>query len=250
MMGGPTQAKIDQRLEAQVPLDLTFRDEAGRVKPLREFTAGKPVVLVLAYYRCPRLCNMVLNGVVDGLKGIDYEIGREFNVITVSIDPAETPALAAAKKQTHVEEYGRPGAAQGWHFLTGEELEIKQLADRVGFRFFWDSAREEYAHASGIMLLTPDGRVSRYFYGINYAPRDLKFGLTEASNGKISPPLTERLRLLCYGYDPATGRYTLLVFRIVKVAGALTVLVLAAGLTAAWVRERRRARAAGATTTA
>ena len=218
--------KIDQHLNEQVPLDLVFRDEEGRQVALQEYFGTKPVILVLAYYRCPRLCSMVLNSLTDSLRRIDYEIGKEFNVVTVSFDPREKPELAAAKKEAHVERYGRPGAAQGWHFLTGEEAPIKSLAAAVGFGYSYDPKTDQYAHASGIMILTPGGKIARYFYGLEYSPRDLRFGLEDASAGNIGSPVIE-LRMLCFGYDPATGKYSLLTMRLVQLAGLLTVLIMA-----------------------
>lgn len=237
------EARIEQKLDAPVPLELTFRDEQGQTTTLRAVCRGRPVVLVLAWYRCPRLCSEVLNGLLEGLRGVEYEIGNEFDVVTVSIDPDETPELAAAKKRAYIEQYGRPGAAQGWHFLTGEDPAIRRLAEAVGFRYFYDADRREYAHAAGVMILTPDGKVARYFYGIHYAARDLGYGLEDASAGRIGSPVTQPLRLLCFGYDPTHGRYTFLALRLVRIGGVLTVCGLAAALFLFWLRERRRARA-------
>jgi protein SCO1/2 len=232
-------AGIDQRLNEQVPLDLVFRDETGREIALRECVAGRPVILVLAYYRCPRLCSLVLNGLVDGLRSLDYEPGNEFTIITVSFDPRETPELAAAKKSAYVEAYGRPAAASGWHFLTGDEPSIQRLTEAVGFRYRYDSERKEYAHASGIMVLTPAGKIARYFYGVDYSPRDLMFGLEDASANRIGSPVANPLRLLCFGYDPATGKYTLMTMRLVRLAGLVTILVLALMLFRNWRRQSR-----------
>jgi protein SCO1/2 len=233
---------LEQRLDAQVPLDLTFRDEQGKSVALRQyFAGGQPVILVLAYYRCPRLCSLVLNGLVAGLRKIDYEVGAQFQVVTVSIDPRETPELAAAKKAAYVQQLDRQGAAAGWHFLTGDEPAIKRLADTVGFRYLYDTAHDQYAHGSGIIVLTPEGKVSRYFYGIDYPARELRFGLEDASAGKIGSPIARPLRLLCYSYDPVTGTYTLMTMRLVRGASVLTVLVLGFFLVRAWRRERRRA---------
>lgn len=228
---------IEQRLNEQVPLDLVFHDETGRPVALREYFGTKPVILVMAYYRCPRLCSLVLNNLTEGLAGIDYEVGKEFTVITVSIDPRETPELAAAKKSAYVEKYGRPGAAAGWHFLTGAEAPIKSLADAVGFRYSYDAKTDQYAHASGIMILTPTGTIARYHYGLNYSPRDLRFGLEDASAGKVGSPVSSPLRMLCFAYDPATGKYSLMTLRLVRVSGAITVLILAVFLFRAWRRK-------------
>jgi protein SCO1/2 len=234
------EARIDQRLGEQVPLDVVLRDESGRAVPLRRYFDGRPVVLVLAYFRCPRLCSVILNNLTESLRKVPYKIGKKFTVLTVSFDPREKPDLAAAKKAAYAESYGLPGAEKGWHFLTGEGPQIKRLADAVGFRYFYDDKKGEYAHASGIMVLTPDGKVSRYFYGIDFPPRDLAFGLEDASSGAIGSPVVRPLRLLCYGYDPVTGKYTLLTMRLVRLAGLLTVLVVASALWFAWRRERRR----------
>jgi protein SCO1/2 len=233
-------ATIEQRLNEQVPLDLVFQDETGRRAALREYFSTKPVVLVLAQYRCPRLCSLVLNSLTDGLGGIDYEIGKEFTVVTVSFDPREKPELAAAKKAAYVERYGRPGAATGWHFLTGDEQSIKTLADAVGFRYSYDPKSDQYAHASGIMILTPEGKIARYHFGLDYAPRDLRFGLEDASAGNIGSPVVRPLRMLCFAYDPATGKYSLMTLRLVRLTGLLTVIILAGFLFRAWRRERRK----------
>jgi protein SCO1/2 len=228
---------IDQRLDEQVPLDLQFRDEAGQTVRLGDCLGGKPAILVLAYYRCPMLCTQVLNGLVDGLRGVPFSIAEQFNVVTVSFDARETPELAAAKKASYVEEYGRPRAAAGWHFLTGEQASIDCLTQAVGFRYRYDPAQDQFAHASCILVLTPQGRVARYFYGIRYPPRDLRLGLVEASASKIGSPVDQVL-LFCYHYDPATGKYTAAAMSFVRLGGALTLAVLAGALLLAW---RRRA---------
>jgi protein SCO1 len=234
------EARIDQRLDTQVPLDLTFRDESGHARVLREYFRGKPVILVLAYFRCPRLCSLVLNGLSDALKQIkDYEIGREFDVLTISIDPRETPELATAKKQAQVEEYGRPGAAEGWHFLTGDADAIERLADAVGYRYFYDATKDEFAHASGITVLTPAGKISRYYYGIKYVPLDIKYGLEDAADEQIGSPVSRPLRLLCFDYDPATGRYSVAVLRLVRVGGVLTMLAIGSIMFFSWRRGHR-----------
>jgi cytochrome c oxidase subunit 2 len=233
--------RIEQRLNAQVPLDLTFRDEAGRSVPLREYVNDKPTILVLAYYDCPMLCTLVLNGLTSSLSDLRFNVGREFNVVTVSIDPREQPALAAAKKEVYVRRYGRAGAGDGWHFLTGDEAEIKQLAEAVGFRYAYDPATGQYAHAAGIMILTPEGRVARYLYGIEYPPKDLRLGLVEASHDRIGSPVDQVL-LLCYHYDVATGRYAPVAVGLMRAAGALSVLVLAALIFFMLRQERKRRR--------
>jgi protein SCO1/2 len=231
---------IEQRLGEQVPLQLSFRDETGQTVKLGSYFGKKPVVLVLAYFRCPRLCDVVLNGMTDGLRELTYEMEKDYTVLTVSFDPREGPDLAAEKKKAYAERYRRPGTDNGWHFLTGEEDQIRRLAEAVGFRYSYDPKKNEYAHGSGIMILTPKGKVSCYFYGIDFPPDQLAYGLEDASAGTIRAPLTRPLRLLCFGYDPITGRYTLMVMKLVRLAGLLTVLVLAVGLWRMWRRDRRR----------
>lgn len=223
--GLPPQVRnvgIDQRLDAQVPLDLAFRDESGKTVRLGEYFGSKPVVLTLVYYDCPMLCTQILNGVVGSLKALKFEIGNEFNVVTVSFNPKETSDLAASKKQSYLTRYGRPGAEQGWHFLTGDQSSIDSLCQAVGYRYQYDPATQQYAHASGIMVLTPQGKVSKYFYGIEYAPRDLRLGLIEASASKIGTPVDQVL-LYCFHYDPSTGKYGAVVMNIVRLAAILTI---------------------------
>jgi protein SCO1 len=214
---------LDQKLNAQIPLNLTFRDEAGDELPLSTYFTSRPVVLALVYYQCPMLCTQVLNGMVMSLRGMTLESGRDFEVVVVSIDPTETPQLAGLKKAEYLRRYAKGSA--GWHFLTGAEPQIKELAQTVGFRYAYDPKTKQYAHASAIMVATPTGRLSRYFYGIEYAPRDLRLGLVEASEDKIGSPVDEVL-LYCYHYDPNTGKYTAIVMNIVRLAGVLTLLIL------------------------
>ena len=230
---------IDQRLNEQVPLDVLFKDEQGKTVKLGDYFGSKPVILVLAYYRCPRLCSLVLNGLVEGLRQIDYEIGKEFTVVTVSIDPREGPELAAAKKASYVQQYGRAGAQSGWHFLTGEEAASKRLADAVGYRYVYDPARDQFGHDSAIMMLTADGKIARYFYGIEFPPRSLRFGLEDTSAGKIGSPITRPLRLLCFAYDAETGTYTLMTMQLVRWGSALTVVVIGVFLVRSWRRAHR-----------
>src|SRR5262245_10487205 len=188
---------IDQLLNNQVPLDLEFRDENGRAVKLAEYFKDKPVVLSLVYYNCPRLCTQVLNGLLGAMKGLPMTPGKEFVNLTVSFDPREKPDLAAAKRAEYLARYNRPGSEAGWHFLTGDEAAIQALTKSVGFRYLWDPVTKQYAHASGIMILTPQGKVSRYFYGIEYAPRDLRFGVIDASAGKVGS-LADQIILYCY----------------------------------------------------
>jgi protein SCO1 len=217
---------IDQKLNQTIPLNLAFRDENGQTVQLAQFFAQKPVILTLVYYNCPMLCTQVLNGVESGLKELPTtDIGKQFEVVTISIDPTESHVLAKVKQEMYVGMYGRAGAAQGWHFLTGDEPQIKQLADAVGFRYAYDPDTKQFAHASAIMLLTPEGKISRYFYGIQYPSRELRLGLVEASEGKIGTPVDQVL-LFCYHYDPKTGKYGLLISRVIQAGGALTVLIL------------------------
>jgi protein SCO1/2 len=211
---------IDQKLNAQVPLDLVFHDEAGRdVRLSSFFQTKKPVILVPVYYRCPMLCTQILTGVESSLKAVSLNPGRDFEVVSFSIDPKDTPETAASKKELYLRRYGRPGTANGWHFLTGDESNIKALADSVGFHFKYDPKTDQFAHASGIMVLTPDGHTSKYFYGVEYAPRDLRLGLVEASQDKIGNPV-DQILLFCYHYDPATGKYGAMAINMVRAAGA------------------------------
>ncbi|GBC95472.1 hypothetical protein HRbin16_01261 [bacterium HR16] len=229
---------IEQKLNEQVPLNLTFRDESGREVKLQEYFGKKPVLLTLVYYECPSLCGLVLQGLLKSLRVLNYTPGDQFDIVTVSISPKETPALAAAKKQNFLKEYGRLDAAKGWHFLTGEEPQIRKLADAVGFRYVYDPKSGQYAHAAGVMLLTPNGKVSRYFYGIEYSPRDLRMGIIDASQGRVGSPV-EKIILFCYQYDPTTGKYSLAIIRIVQIASVLTVLVLGSFMATQIYREKR-----------
>ncbi len=229
---------IEQKLNEQVPLDLTFRDETGKTVPLKQYFGQKPVLLTLVYYECPSLCGLVLQGLLKSLRVLNYTPGEQFEIVTVSISPSETPELAATKKQNFLKEYGRLDAAKGWHWLTGDEKNIRALADAVGFRYVYDPKSKQYAHAAGIMLLTPSGRVSRYFYGIEYSPRDLRLGIMDASQGKVGS-LVEKVILFCYQYDPTTGKYSLVIIRVVQLASTLTVLVLGGFMATQFYREKR-----------
>jgi protein SCO1 len=215
---------IDQKLDGTVPLNLVFRDEHGNSVALAQLFAGKPVVLTLVYYNCPMLCTQVLNALDRSMEGMPLEIGKDFNVVTVSIDPTDRPAMADAKHAMYAGMYRRPGAQYGWHFLTGDEPQIKQLADSVGFRYAYDPDSKQYAHASGIMVLTPDGKISKYFYGVTYPARDLRLGLVDASQEKIGT-VADQVLLFCYHYDPHTGKYGLLISRVLQLGGMATVLI-------------------------
>lgn len=237
---------IDQRLDEQVPLNLTFHDEAGRDVSLSSFFhPQRPVILALVYYRCPMLCTQILTGVESSLKAVSLEPGRDFEVLSVSIDPKDTPELAAAKKQMYLRRYGRPGTANGWHFLTADERNSRALADAVGFHYKYDPKTDQYAHASGIMVLTPDGHISKYFYGVEYAPRDLRLGLVEASQNKIGNPV-DQILLFCYHYDPATGKYGALTMNILRASAALFAVVCGAFLLFAIRRDVRKGRRSAA----
>ena len=237
--GALTGVGIDQKLDYQVPLNLTFFNEAGATVPLSSFFhSKKPVILALVYYRCPMLCTQILNGLESSLKAVSFNPGQDFEIVAVSFDPKDTWQIAASKKQTYLRRYGRANTANGWHFLTGDEANIKALTDAVGYHYKYDPATDQFAHASGIMIVTPDGRLSRYFYGVEYAPRDVRLGLVEASQNKIGSPV-DQLLLFCYHYDPSTGKYGALVMNMVRLAGAGFVLVGGAVLLIALRREKR-----------
>lgn len=230
---------IDQKLGAQVALELTLRDEHGRTVRLGDYFHSQPVVLTLVYFRCPMLCNQVLNGVLKTSQAVPLEMGRDYQVISVSIDPKETPEMAADKKEQYVKRYRRGGAADGWHFLTADQATIDSIAETVGFRYQYDPRTDQYAHGSGIMVLTPDGHLSRYLYGIDYHPTDLRLALVESSAGSIGSPV-EQFLLLCYHYDPATGKYGFLIHRVIQLAGSATVLGLGVFLVRMYRQERQR----------
>jgi protein SCO1/2 len=230
---------IDQHLDAQLPLDAVFRDEAGREVRLGEYFTNQPVVLALVYYRCPQLCTQVLNGLLKSSQAVPLEIGRDYQVVTVSFDPDEGPELAAEKKRQYIRAYRRDGGARGWHFLTGDGLAIERLATTVGFRYRYEPRSKQFAHASGIVIATPEGRLARYLYGIDYSPHDLRLGLIESSAGRIGSPVDQVL-LLCYHYDPLTGKYGLAIAGVLRTAGGLTVLGLGTFLVAMYRREKRR----------
>jgi protein SCO1/2 len=216
---------LEQRLGEQVPLELRFRDETGRVVQLGNYFGKRPVILTLAYYRCQDLCPLVLDGLVRTLRALSFDIGKQFNVVTVSIDPYDTPALAGTKKRDLMQRYSRPGAADGWHFLMAEDASIQRLTEAIGFRYTYEAEKDRYAHATGIVILTPEGKIARYFYGIEFSPRDLRLGLIEASANRIGSPI-DQLLLFCYHYDPATGKYGLLITNVIRLAGMATALSL------------------------
>jgi protein SCO1/2 len=228
---------FDQNIDQRVPLDTTFRDEAGATVRLGDFFGRKPVVMVFAYYDCPMLCTQVINGLSSALGVMSLNPGKDFEIVTVSFNPRDTPAAAAAKKAVYLDRYKRPGAAEGWHFLTGDQPQIDRLTKAAGFRYAWDAETKQYAHPSGVIVLTPDGRLSKYLFGIEYGPRDLRFGIVEASAGKVGT-MADALLLYCYHYDPMTGRYGLVIMRTIRIAGAATVLALGAFIVVMVRRER------------
>ncbi|MCW5980692.1 MAG: SCO family protein [Bryobacteraceae bacterium] len=229
---------IDQRLNQQTPLDLIFRDETGRQVALREYFNGKPVILSLVYYHCPMLCGMATDGLVSTLRAVPLNIHRDFQIVTVSFDPDEKPALAAEARSRTLARFKRPGAELGWHFLTGDEPAIRSLAEAVGFRYAPDG-NGEFAHATAIMILTPDGRIARYLYGVEYPPRDLRLALVEASAGKIGSRV-DQLLLYCFHYDPSFGRYSFVVMNVIRILGVATVLLLGGFIAQMFWRDRRR----------
>jgi protein SCO1/2 len=234
------RAGLDQKLNAQVPLDALFRDEHGKVVKLGQFFGTKPVILALAYYECPSLCTLVLNGVLQTAQELRFDAGKEYEIVVVSFDARERPALAAAKKQIYTQRYGRANASNGWHFLTGDQTSIAQLAESVGYRFAYDDATRQFAHPSTIMVLTPAGKISRYFPGIEYPPREVRLALIEASQERVGS-LADRVFLLCFHYNPATGKYGVLIGWVLQFAGLGTVVALAACIIRMLLRERRLA---------
>lgn len=225
----PADVGIAPKFGAVVPGDLVFADEQGNTVRLGDFIHDRPVILALVYFECPMLCNLTMDGMVRGLRAVSQDIGTDYTVLTVSFDPREGPQLAAAAKKTAMTRYGREGAAAGWHFLTGQPEPILKLTDAVGFRFVFDEQSGQYAHGAGLFVLTPEGKVSRFLGGVEFAPRDLQMALSEASAGSVGT-LTDQVLLLCFHYDPATGKYGLAIFRILQFAGLVTVCALAAGI--------------------
>lgn len=222
--------RIEQKLNQQLPLDLVFRDENGQEVKLGQYFKQKPVVLALVYYDCPMLCTQILNGMVTSFRVLPFQIGNEFDVVTISFDPRETPALAGEKKKVYVDylpDKMRAGANSGWHFLTGDAANIERITDAVGFRYHYDEKTKQFAHASAIMVATPEGKLSRYFYGVEYPARYLRLGLMESTQNKIGS-LADELLLYCYHYDPATGTYGAAIMRVMRIAGVITLLGIVA----------------------
>jgi len=232
---------FDQKLGDAVPLDLAFRDETGRDVRLRDYFGSKPVVLSLVYYKCPMLCTLTLNGLAGALEVLSFVPGKEFNVVTVSFDPQEGPVLAAAKKKSYLSRYHRSEAERGWHFLTGGREATQALTQAVGFRYVWDEATRQWAHPAGVVVLTPDGRISKYLFGVEYSPKDLRLALVDASGGRIGNPIDSVL-LYCYRYDPKTGSYSASILNLVRLGAAATVLALGGFMLTSAMRRRPRPR--------
>jgi protein SCO1/2 len=236
----PPQLKgvtFKQHLNDMLPLDAAFRDDNGRAVTLGQLFRGKPVLLAFVYYQCPMLCTISLNGLAGALEVLSFVPGQEFEVVTVSFDPTETPVLAAAKKKAYMARYKRPEAHAGWHFLTGPKQSVEALTRAVGFRYVWDEATKQFAHPAGLLVLTPEGKISHYLFGVEYAPKDLRLSLVAAAGGTIGN-VADQLLLYCYQYDPQAGRYSASILNLVRVAGALTVLSLGAFILTA-SRKRR-----------
>jgi protein SCO1 len=237
----PERVGIDKNHGAQVPLDLPFKDEHDNPITFGQAMDGKPVILVLAYFRCQQLCMQVLNDLVTSLREVSYDVGDKFNVVVVSFDPKDKPPIAYGKKMGYVQMYGRPGAQRGFRFLTGEQASIDTLCTTVGFRYEYDAKIKEYFHASGVMVLKPDGVVYRYFFGLNYSPLDLRLGVADASEGKeVDLSKDKMLLLLCMRYDPHAGKYSSSVILILRAAAALTVVIVATWVLLVWRKNRRK----------
>lgn len=249
-VGRPAQPKlppelqgigIDQHLNTPLPLDTQFRDESGRATTLGAYFGQRPVLLALVYYTCPMLCNQILTGVAAGLRPLSLRPGRDFNVVAISINPAETPADAAGKRNFVTRRYSSKAGTEGWHFLVGNQAAIQAVAHAVGFRYRYDPASKMFFHASGVMAVTPKGRLARYFYGVDYEPKDLKLGLIEASNNKIGS-IVDQILLFCYHYDPKTGKYGAVVMNILRGASAAALVILGIALALLWMRDLREHR--------
>jgi protein SCO1 len=231
---------FDQRIDERVPLDTTFRDETGAAVKLGDYFGARPVVMVFAYYDCPMLCTQVISGLSSALGVMSLEPGKDFEILTISFNPHDTPATAAAKKAYYLERYKRAGAGTGWHFLTGEQPQIDRLTKAAGFRYAYDAETKQYAHPSGVIVLTPDGRLAKYLFGIEYGPRDLRLAIVEASAGKVGTAV-DSLLLYCYHYDPMTGRYGLVIMRAIRLGGLATVFAIGAFIVVMVRKERRPA---------
>jgi protein SCO1/2 len=234
---------IEQRLGTELPADTVFHNEAGQPVALRDYLAKRPAILLFSYFSCPMLCPLVLDGLVRAVKPLSLDAGRDFDVIVISIDERDGAGSASAKKTEYVGRYGREGSAGGWHFLTGEKHAIETITRSAGFNYTWDPASEQFVHASGIFVLTPAGKIARVLYGVDYAPKDVRLALVEASNGKIGTVI-DQILLYCYHYDPATGKYGLIIMNSLRLAGSATVLALI-GTIVFWLRAERRTGAYG-----
>ncbi len=230
---------FDQRLGAQVPLDVEFLDEKGNVVTLGDYVQERPVILAPVYYECPMLCQLILSGISGSLKGLAFNVGTEFDVVTVSFDPDETPEIAAAAKERTLSRYGRPDTEGGWHFLTGEQEAIQQVTEAIGFSYTYDPERDEFAHSAGIVVLTKEGKAARYLYGVEYAPRDLRLALVEAADNQIGS-LVDSVLLFCFHYDPATGKYSTAVLNLIRLGGVITVLVIGFLMVATFRRDKKQ----------
>jgi protein SCO1 len=230
---------LDQKLGEQVPLRLRFHDETGRTVSLGDYFGKRPVILTLVYLKCQDLCPLVLDGLVRSLRALSFTAGNQFDVLMVSFDPQDTPVLAAAKRNDLIKQYARPQAPNGWHFLTGNQSDIQGLTQAVGFRANYEAEKDRYDHATGLILLTPQGKIARYFYGIEFSPRDLRLGLIEAATEKIGSPI-DQLLLFCYHYDPTTGKYGLLITRVIRLAAIVTVLALGTFIVVMLRRDQNR----------
>lgn len=234
---------IEQKLGDKLPMDAEFKNEDGRTVKLGDyFSKGKPVIVAFVYYECPMLCNQVLNGLTGSLKGINFDAGKDFDVLAISFDARENdkPDLAKNKKAAYVERYGRQGSENGWHFLTGAQASIDQVTKAAGFNYKWDEKSNQFAHAGGIMITTPDGKLARYLYGIDYAPKDLKFGLMESAESRVGNP-AEQLLLYCYHYDPSTGKYGLAILNVIRLGAIATLIGMGAMALVFWRRNKRKA---------
>jgi protein SCO1 len=237
------QVYLKQKLNAQIPLDLTFHDETGKTVRLHEYFGRKPVMLNLIQYRCTMLCSTEMKVLAASLKQMEFDVAKQFDIITLSIDARETAELAAAYKKGYVEEYGRAGAATGWHFLTGDETSIRRLADAIGYHFAYDPRTNQFMHPDGLIIATPEGKIARYFFRLVYPPRDMRWALIEAAKERIGSPL-DAVALICYHYDPVTGKYNLEVMGVLRLAALATVLLLGVGVTTLSLRDRRARRPA------
>ncbi len=235
---------FDQKLGGRISLDLAFRDESGREVRLADYFEERPVVLSLVYYDCPMLCTLSLNGLARALKVLSFVPGQEFEVLTVSFDPRETPDLAAAKKKAYMAQYQRKEGARGWHFLTGDAAAVRTLTEAVGFRYVWDDDTQQFAHPAGIVVATPEGTISQYLFGVEYSPKDLRLALVDSAGGRIGNPI-DQLLLYCYQYNPSSGRYSASILNLVRVGGLLTVVAMTAFILSMTLRPRGKARPSG-----